>query len=82
MAHLDGGGPHYHHKNGGENKQEEGKQDLAREFGSPFFSMLGPLDPETRSMGATSLDDTRPFYPVESIPQSSNIGPRYAPLNF
>ena len=58
FAHLDGGGPHYHHKNGGENKQEEGKQDLYRQFGGPFFSLLGPLDPEKRSVGAKSLDDT------------------------
>jgi hypothetical protein len=57
-AHLDGGGPHYHHKNGRENKQEEGKQDLYRQFGGPFFSRLGPLDPEKGSMGAKSLHDT------------------------
>jgi len=58
FAHLDGGGSHYHHKNGGKNKQEEGKQDLYRQFGGPFFSLLGPLDPEKRSVGAESLDDT------------------------
>jgi hypothetical protein len=46
FAYLDGGGPHYHYKNGGENKQQEGKQDLYRQFSGPFFSLLGSLDPE------------------------------------
>ena len=58
FAHLDGGGPYDHHKNGGKNKQEEGKQDLYRQFGGLFFSFLGPLDPEKGSVSAESLDDT------------------------